>query len=394
MRAKSDTQLLEVVLRCSSLPMYLACAHSQDEEPLQIEAYNAASDLGTAVHDAMRSIVKGLPVDVQVLALRHGVDAKDLGPLVAFGYKAWNGGEDQEPLRDAYPLPETEVTVEVQLERLRLTGHIDLLSVIGVQGRLLDWKSGRKESSDYYAQLLGYAVCLLLGRGLAEVVATVVWLRSQTVETYRFTRDEAYAFVDRLVTHRRNGRYRHGEHCGYCPRSHDCEALVAIARRDAAIFSEADVEQLVREAAPEALVDGRRRLKVIEAFSKSYEDALRRRIRAEGPLDAGDGKMLALVEENGKREIHAAKAWPVVQPLLEDMSEEQLNGVLTISAASLDEVVAKRAGKGKGAAAKRALRAELEVAEALTQGTVQKLKEIDKPLPELPVAEEGQRHGE
>jgi hypothetical protein len=360
--------------------MFLACAHSQDASPLLIEAHNGASDLGNGAHDAMRSIVKDMPVDVETMALRHFVDPKELGPLVAFGYKAWD------ELRCSYPLPETEVTVELEIEQLRLTGHIDLLSVVGVQGRLVDWKSGRKESVDYYAQLLGYAVCLLFGRGLSEVIATVVWLRSQTIETFRFTRADALAFVERLGEHVRNGRYRHGEHCAYCPRSHDCPALVAVTRRDAAMFAMgADaVDALVEQAPAAVIVDARRRLKVIETFAESFDKACRRRIHADGPLDSGDGTLLSLVEENGKREVDTEKAWPILQDTLGD----DLASCVTVSAARADEAVAKKAGKGKGAAAKRALAAALEEAGAVTQPKIPKLKEVrkDRALPDKETA--------
>jgi hypothetical protein len=374
-----------VNLRCSGLPMFLACAHSQDALPLLIEAHNGASDLGNGAHDAMRSIVKDMPVDVEAMALRHFVDPKELGPLVTFGYKAWD------ELRDAFPLPETEVEVALPLsDEIHLSGHIDLLSVVLAEdahhGRFIDWKSGRKESSDYYAQMAGYATALILSRGLADATGTVVWLRSQTIETFRFTQADALAFVERLGAHVRNGRYRHGEHCAYCPRSHDCPALVAVTRRDAAMFAMGAevVDALVQQAPPAVIVDARRRLKVIETFAESFDKACRRRIRAEGPLDSGDGTLLSLVEENGKREVDTEKAWPILQ----DMLGDDLASCVTVSAARADEVVAKKAGKGKGAAAKRALAAALEEAGAVTQPKIPKLKEVrkDRALPDKETA--------
>lgn len=363
--------------------MFFGCAHSQDQSELLIEAYNEAADLGTAVHDAMRSIVQGVPVDVAIIALRHGVDPKELGPLVAFGRKAWA------ELEPSFPLPETEVEVELRANAFLLTGHIDLLSVIGKQGRFGDWKSGRKESSDYYDQIAGYATTLILDRGLDEAIGTVAWLRSQTVETFRFTRADAIAFAERIAAQLAPGtRYRHGEHCAYCPRSHDCAALVAVTRRDAAMFAmgAADVDALVQKAPPAVVVDARRRLKVIETFADSFDKSVRRRIAIEGPLPSGDGNVLALVEENGKREVDTAKAWPVLQ---ERLSDDELAACVTVSAASADEIVAKKAGKGKGAAAKRELAVLLEAAGAVTQPKVTKLKEVRQ---ELPAKENG--HGE
>src|SRR5262249_20028367 len=152
------------------------------------------------------SVVHGRPVDVAVLALRHGVDEKELGPLVAYGRKAWA------ELRDAFPLPETEVEVEWDgTDMLRLVGHIDVLSIVEKSARLIDWKSNRKDA-DYYAQLAGYAATLIVTRGLKEATATVVWLRSQQVETYRFTLGDALQFFERFGGQLRSTRYTHGEH--------------------------------------------------------------------------------------------------------------------------------------------------------------------------------------
>src|SRR5262249_41632206 len=147
------------IIRCSALPMLFACAHSQDDSDMLIESYNGASNLGTAVHDAMRSIVAGGAVDVHLLALRHNVDEKDLEPLVWYGRKAW------EDLAPSFPNPETEVEVRQEGVSVRLVGHVDLLSIVEGHARLIDWKSGRREESDYYPQLAGYATCLVLGRG-------------------------------------------------------------------------------------------------------------------------------------------------------------------------------------------------------------------------------------
>jgi hypothetical protein len=355
-------------LRCSSLPMFLKCSHSQDQSELLIEAYNGAADLGTAAHDAMRSVINEQPVDVALFARRHGVEEKELGPLVWYGRQVW------EQLRDAFPLPDTEIETELFVKGFRLTGHIDVLSQIGrIAARFLDWKTGRKEDADYRAQIAGYATTLILRYDLNEAIGSVAWLRSQSLETYVFTRADALAFVERISAALNPGaRYRHGEHCAYCPRSHNCEALVAIGRRDAAIFSQAAVEQTVATAPPSEVVSMRRQTKVIEAFIKSFDEAVKRRVAKEGPLPSGDGYELALEEEAGKRIIQTLKAWPLLQ---EHLTDEELASCVKVSASAVDSIVAKKAGKGKGAAAKRALAAELEAAGAVSREAETKLRE-------------------
>ncbi|MGH7879732.1 MAG: PD-(D/E)XK nuclease family protein, partial [Candidatus Binataceae bacterium] len=258
----------------------------------------------------------------------------------------------------------------------RLTGHVDLVSIVDDHARLIDWKTGRNESADYYAQLAGYAMCLL-GRGCKEATASVVWLRSQTIETFRFERVDALEFDRKIQAHLGNARYSYGEHCAHCPRSHACEALVAISRRDVAVFSTMeDVDGAVQTAPAALVVAMRRRAKVIEAFAKSFDESVRRRIDASGPLDSGDGYALSLVEENGKREVDTLKAWPILQASLGD---EEIAECVTVSARAADEAVAKKAGRGNGAAAKRKLAADLEAAGAVSQSTIQKLKEVRLP---------------
>lgn len=115
------------IIRCSALPLLFQCAHSQDEADLLIESAGVAADLGTAAHDALRSVVANNPPDLRLISLRHGVEEKELAPLVWFGRNAW------QELRASFPGPETEVKVSYDGDSLRLTGHIDLISIVDVQ---------------------------------------------------------------------------------------------------------------------------------------------------------------------------------------------------------------------------------------------------------------------
>lgn len=366
-------------IRCSSLPALFKCGHSQDDSDLLIEAYVGAADLGTATHDAMTSVVAGLSVDLDLLALRWGVDRDELGPLVFRGRKVWD------ELRAAFPRPETEVDVAAWEEGwpFKLEGHIDLLSIIDRYGRFIDWKTGRKEETDYYAQIAGYATALIYGHGLDEVTGTVAWLRSETAETYRFTRRDASDFLGRIEAQLRpTARYSHGEHCGFCPRSHNCQALVEIGRRDAAIFREMAehgeltlASKLMSLGDPE-VVSLRRRAKTLATFAESMDAGVRRVVAARGPLDSGDDYALSLVEENGKREIDTEKAWPILQQRLDDA---ELASCITVHASKVDSAIAKKAGHGNGTSAKRRIAAEFEEVGAVSQGTVMKLKEVRQP---------------
>lgn len=335
------------------------------------------SDLGTAAHEALAEVIEGREPDLEIIALRHGVDLGELSTLVAVGRSAWN------KLAPSYPNARTEVAVSADeevtgQEGLRLVGHVDVLSEQWPEeARGIDWKSGRKEETDYYDQIAGYATCLILGHGFKRVVFSVVWLRSMSIETFTFTREDAVKFAARVAAALAPGAsYRIGEHCPNCARSHNCPALIAAGRRDLALFAGADAGEIIAAAPSEQLVALRRKVRTLVSFAESLDDAIRRRVATDGPLDSGDGYSLQLVEENGKREIDTIKAWPVLQAALTD---EELAPCITVSARAVDDAVAKKAGKGKGAAAKREIAAALEQAGALTQPKVTKLKEVRAP---------------
>lgn len=356
------------VIRCSSLPMLFKCARSLEEVDIEIDSVSGPADLGTAVHKAMSSIVHGDRPDIDMLALQFGVDKDELGRLVWYGRQAWS------ELKPSFPNPQDEV--EVSAEGV-LNGHIDLLSRTAGHARFLDWKTGRKEEADYYAQMAGYALCIACQFPPVDfVTGTVVWLRSQSVETYAFNRRDIDAFADRLQGLPNSEGFTYGEHCAHCRRSHECPALTAMARRDVAIFSADDVMAQVEAATPRELVHIRRRARALQSFADQLDESIRRRIAATGPLDSGDGYQLALVEENGKREVDALKAWPVLQGHL---SDEEMAECVTVSARKADDAVAKKAGRGQGSGAKRRLASDLEAAGAVTQTKVQKLKEIRLP---------------
>lgn len=348
----------------------MSCASSLDGD-LKIDTRNEASALGSAAHAAMERVVVGSHVDVDKLAERWGVDAKDLGPLVWFGRKAW------EELAPSFPEPGIEREVAWD-DALSLTGHIDLASDLAGTVRTLDWKTGRVDH-DYYWQLAGYALCLLLGEAweIDEVSATVVWLRDQTIETYVFRREEAGALIARIAAQfDRRPSYSVGAHCTFCPRAHSCPALAAQARKDIAILG--DTKIIETSDGPKGL-EGMPASEVVRLFSmsktlagviESFQAAVRRKAK-DGPIDGGDGTEIRLVTEKGGRVIDVEKAWPILQDRLTD---SELAGVLEVRASKMDTVVAAKAGRGKGASAKKALAAELEAAGAVEQKEIVKLR--------------------
>jgi len=236
---------------------------------------------------------------------------------------------------------------------------------------VVDWKTGRVDR-DYYHQLAGYAAIFLLAEpNVTDVTVSVVWLRSQEIETYVITRAVIDQWLARLRLQITRTTYSTGRHCEHCPRSHDCPAVAAKAREGVALLREPPSDLTALSSVE--VVGLYRLAKLVGKAAESMVASIRLHVIQNGPQDSGEGTALQVVEENGGREIDVAKAWDVIQARLPE--QDQMASILRISAAALDEAIATAAGRGNGASAKRALAAELEAAGAVTMKRIQKLTE-------------------
>jgi hypothetical protein len=368
-----------ISIRCSSLPLLFACRPALEGD-LQIDERNEASDLGSAAHEAMEAIVAGVRPDLDAIAKRWSCNRDELGRLSWYGTKAWevlatSFPDDEEHAR----LAESEVCAVIDGE-IRLPGHMDMHTICSDgTARTVDWKSGRVDK-DFYHQLAGYAAGLMADPHIHQVTASVVWLRAQEIETYVITRAVLEQWMARLKLQLSRTAYSTGRHCEFCPRGHSCPAKRAKAAEGIAILTGEPAVSL--EGLPSAdIVALYRRARLVERVAESMVASIRLHVIQHGPQDSGDGTALQVVEENGGRDIDVGKAWDIIQDRLPDASA--MASVLRVSATALDDAVAKAAGKGKGAAAKRDLAAELEAAGAVTMKKISKLSEKRIPPKEI-----------
>lgn len=343
------------------------------EGDLQISERNEAADLGSAAHEAMEAIVAGQRPDLDAIANRWTCNRDELGRLAWYGGKAW------EALAPSFPDDEehsrlAESSVSCTGDGFALTGHLDMHTISSDgEARIVDWKSGRVDR-DYYHQLAGYAACLLADPNIHTVTASVVWLREQEIESYTIDRKIIGQWLDRLKVHLSRTGYTTGRHCEHCPRSHSCPAVEAKAREGVSILvgSATPLERF----APDEVVKLYRLSKLVAKAAESMVSSIRLHVIQNGPQESEDGTELKIAEENGGRDIDVAKAWDIIQQRLPDA--EAMCSVLKVSATALDDAVAKAAGRGNGAEAKRALAADLEAANAIAIRKIQKLKEARK----------------
>jgi len=377
------------MFRCSSLPLALICpgsVHPEDGE-VRVDPVNAAADVGTAVHYGLKQLAEGYCADESLestLERFPAVDVDELRQLFWAGVRMWR------EISEWMPTPCTEVALDFG----HLTGHVDADQVVCRRIDVLDWKSGRKDI-DYHHQGFGYAWlefqdvsdCSVIsgwsGSGgsicpVDEVCVHFAWLRTGELESYTVSRKRAEEWYRDEVEAKLvnwDGVYHPGDHCVHCDRNHACPAQTALVRRDVAMFHDGPEHDLQTMDGP-TFAEMHRKLKGLVSRAEVALKAMRAEVsRRGGDIDAGDGSHIFLAKEPGQRKVDTWSAWPI---LSQHLTDKELAGAVRVSMADVDKAVAAKAGKGKAAAAKRALAEELENAGALSQPTIEKLRDERK----------------
>lgn len=358
-------------LRCSALPLAFRCPGSTRRGNVPVNAVSDAADIGTAGHEGLATLVRSGRIDwdgVPELARKHQVDEQELRALLAQGQKLWA------EVRESFPNASPELEMKHELGRLRLTGHTDLAALSGTTAAVADWKLGRLDA-DYREQLRGYMALVLLTHSVVtRATACILWVRDGDGEGYEMDRAGLREWLQRVEDEiiQWDGTYRPGPHCQYCPRSHECSAANALERRDFAIVADADlteetVTDLVRrepDKAVEILLRADRAAKVAERV----RSAIKAEVIRNGDV-VGAGKRLTL-QPSEKRHLNVLQAFPVLQ---EELADEEMAEVISISLPKAETLISKKAGKGKGAGAVRALQSKLNDVGAIETTTTANL---------------------
>jgi len=365
-------------LRASSLPLAFLCPASVRPPALRIVQSNNAADLGTAVHEALRSLAETGRVDWDALpasAERHGANTDEMRALCAMGCRLWNSVSDS--FQGA--ITEQELKAEVA-PGVTLTGHADIMAISVTSIRVGDWKTGRKDA-DHSHQLRAYAaLALLSSQGIEEATGTALWLRDGEIENYTLTRADADAWLrelrERVIDW--SGAFYPGSHCRFCPRDHECEAANALTRRAIAAVANRELIERAECDLPtmpaEQIIDIYRKATLVEGYCDRVRKALREYVLANGDIVANGVRLTVTTEK--RRKVIPIAAWPVLER--NGFGDEELSQCVSVSVSKAEKVVAERAGRGKGAAAVRAFSAELEQAGAVEFDEIQKLQEKRK----------------
>jgi hypothetical protein len=367
---------VSLTLRCSALPLAFLCPGSVRPGALAVNPTNDAAELGTGVHECLRTLARTGQADwdaVPDVARKHGVAEEELRALVGLAQKMW-----RDKLAASFPGARAEVPLGVTLpDGTVLTGTADILARSLACVHIGDWKSGRLDR-DHREQLLGYcALALLNDPSLDEATAGVIWIRDDEFEHYTLTRAELPAYLRRLetVVIAWNGTFRPGSHCRHCPRSHECPARHALVRRDVAAFlggeltSYATDSNLLETLPPETLIALSASADLVHELSAHVRTAIHELVERKGDI-VGGGQRLTL-QHTTRRHLKVIQAFPVLTA--HGFGDDDFAQVVNISATKAEKVVASRASHGQGAATVRNFRAALEAADAIETEPVAQL---------------------
>lgn len=341
-------------LRCSSLPLAFRCPGSvHNDGGVLVDEWCQAGEDGTDVHRLLASHPEGDAPKVLVDEL-----SDDARILYYTGAKMWRE-------HISAWMPDSTAEVEIVRDGLGLSGHIDRLSLRLSEKTavVLDWKSGRKDS-DHKHQGFGYAVTVMDKWPEVETVTSHFgWLRTQELESYTMTMDRAVEWAKELGAVRTwDGAFHPGDHCTGCKRRPMCPAHEAMNKQSLAVLAGGPVD-LATIPSPE-LAKLYRRLLPLAKQVEQLQEAIKAEGDARGGIDDGEGRVLHYKQVNGPRKVDVLKAWPVLTAKLTD---EELAPCLTVKISDVEAAVATKAGKGKGAGAKRELSEALGAAGAVKQ---------------------------
>ena len=382
--------MADIVHRCSALPLVSVCPAAVGDDVLSIGGASEAGAVGTAVHALFEQIVRGEEItggDVaKACALSGCPDSADEVRMLAYmTLRLWITGRTNEagavlagPVRSFFEHPQAEVELEHTMTAprgvlVKIKGRCDLYERIGKRAVILDLKTGRRDRN-HAEQLAGYAVAAMgMDKELEEVSLIVLWARLGYYDVLTMTRAEVKAWASGFLRHSAvwDGKsYTTGEHCTYCRRAATCEARAADLRAKVALFRNADgatVPAIIDEAGklrdPDELAMLLGTARQIESCCRAVGRALESQIDLVGAQPLREpGKALGFSERSKARVVEPRAGWPVLQKYL---SADELAGVVSVGLTGVLDTVAKKAEKGKGAAAKRQIEAELREAGAL-----------------------------
>lgn len=343
-------------LRGSATPLAMLCAGAVQPAGTHdalVTTVHEAAGIGTRAHSALRYLVEtgSFP--------ELGTGDDEVRILARMGAKLW------EQLYESFPEPRCEVPLEVVGRHLTLTVHVDVLAFSDETARVLDWKTARKDH-DYGPQLRSYCTAVLLNHQLeaADATGTIAWVRDQELENISMDQPAASQWFQELEERVAgwDGIYQAGQHCEWCPRSATCEAARGQLRRNVEAFVVPGAADQLEHMTVDEVAGLLEVARSVERYAKAAQELVRQAVERAGGQLRGDSKMLWLAPLQ-KRRARLVETLSVLQGGWLD--DDAIAAATEVHLSKVEDAIAKAAGKGKGAAAIRKLRDQLDAADAV-----------------------------
>ncbi len=353
-------------VRPSRLPLAHECPSSLLPACHPVSSGSVASDVGQALHYAAGALVLGKPFDVAAIAKSFSVDRDELGILMFQAARAWSY------MRIYFANPRVEYPLRSELLG---GGTVDVLHHDGDTAAINDWKSGRVQRN-YRWQLWGYAYDVRETLGMprsGRIESALTWVRSGDIEQHGFTEAELDAMADqhRALESGIGKVYSPGEHCGFCPRRHECGAYADALRTTTAVLAPAgDATGMTAEQLAQLYP----RAKLLEKALETYNQLLKAALSDGTRLPIGDGRVLHLTEVR-RTKLDPSRTLAALRAA--GWSEADIDACLDVSKSRVEEIAeaAGRAMKARGAikAERERVLKQLEDAGAVSQTIQQRL---------------------
>jgi hypothetical protein len=370
---------MKLVVRSSKLPLFMSCPNSvlNPDGLLEVEREFEAAETGTLIHRLAEAYIQEGSDDIDFYADRlrmlDGYDrAHDLFPNIQRVWKMASKVFDQ---------PQLEAYLEADIARdFRITGHIDVSEAFEDCAYVLDWKTGRVRD-DHYHQMAGYAYLVWKNqfpaplthsdKDLEYVVhCTVCYCDDGSLYKYSFTGHQLVAWAIDVHNQAQRARYVYNKRCVYCPQNTECEGYKAKVTTAVATVTATDAVEKLRDMSDEDRADALQKLKIVESAVKEFRTAIKDDVRANGPMDTGDGREYVIKKTN-KRNLNVAKALPVLN---NHLTPEELYDVCTVSITGAENAVKRRAERGDKQKAADHLVTDLKRAKAIFTTSQERLE--------------------
>jgi hypothetical protein len=300
----------KIKTRCSSLPSIFKCKPSvvNPDRLVEVEVYQSAAELGTAIHAAIQKAVETGDVDFRKIERTFEDEDIERAKLL-FG----NGMAVVADVTRHMPNMQFEVEVAFDTDLFSVTGHIDILDVSATRAYVVDFKTGRLHQ-DHTHQMIGYAVGAWTKMGRPdkyEVHIAYVYLDSNTVTKFTVTAEDMREWIKELDS--LPDRYVVSGHCNYCKLNNSCPTYRSyLSGAMTLLTSVAKLPTVdIRKLAPEQRQKLTLSLKAAQVAAERIREHIKEDTIRRGDIDKGDGTTYT-IKTRTYRTLLTAKALPII----------------------------------------------------------------------------------